>query len=207
MQTQSNPPSSRNHCAAMRRIARHVGIGALFLVAGAALPACTEASAAPDEAELAERVAALEAKEDIRAILLAFSQVVDDSDPAALPGLAPVLHSDFVLDAIDFDGKKHHFEGLDGVIEGFGPIMLAADANLMPSAIDVQLDGDTAHARFKFANSVKPPPQLNLDVSAKVLLFAANSATFVHEDGAWKLRSFELVHTLAYPGSVADLQP
>jgi hypothetical protein len=170
----------------------------------AGLPACTEAQAAADEAELAERVAALESKEEIRAILHAFSQVVDASDPAALPGLAPVLHRDFVLDAIDFDGKKFHFEGLDGVVEGFGPIMLAADANLMPSAIDVVLDGDSARASFKFANSVKPPPQLGLDVGVKVLLFAANAATFVREDGTWKLLSLELVHSLAYPGSVVQ---
>src|SRR5690606_15733703 len=120
---------------------------------------------------------------------------------------APVLHDDFVLDAVDFDGQKHHFEGLDGVIDGFGPIMLEADANLMPSAIAVELDGDTAQAHFKFANSVKPPSQLGLDVSVKVLLFAANSATFEREDGAWKLRSIELIHTLAYPGSPAQLQP
>lgn len=180
---------------------------ALVLVAGVALPACTEAAAAEDDADLEDRIAALESKEEIRAILLAFSQVVDDADPAALPGLAPVLHDDFVLDAIDFDGQKHHFEGLDGVVDGFGPIMLEADANLMPSAIAVELDGDSARARFKFANSVKPPSQLNLDVNVKVLLFAANSATFVREAGAWKLLSFELIHTLAYPGSAAQLQP
>lgn len=175
---------------------------ALALAAAVALPACTEAQAAPDDDDLAERVAALESKEEIRAILHTFADVVDASDPAALPDLAPVLHSEFVLDAIDFDGKKFHFEGLDGVVDGFGPIMLEADANLMPSDIDVRLDGDTARARFKFANSVKPPPQLGLDVGVKVLLFAANSATFVREDGAWKLMSLELVHSLAYPGSV-----
>lgn len=188
------------------RPARRAGALALVLAAAAAVPACAEARAADDD-DLAERVAALESKEEIRGILHAFSQVVDASDPGALPGLEPVLHRDFTLDAIDFDGKNFHFEGIDGVITGFGPIMLEADANLMPSAIDVKLDGDAAQATFKFANSVKPPPQLGLDVGVKVLLFAANSATFVREDGAWKLRSLELVHSLAYPGSVAGPQP
>ncbi len=178
---------------------------ALLLLAAATAPACDEAQAADDD--LAERVAALESKEEIRGILLAFSQVVDASDPTALTGLEPVLHRDLALDAIDFDGKHFHFEGLDQVITGFGPIMLEADANLMPSAIDVQLAGDTAQATFKFANSVKPPPQLGLDVGVKVLLFAANSASFVREDGTWKLRSLELVHSLAYPGTVPDMQP
>lgn len=152
--------------------------------------------------EFERRIDALESKEEIRSILLAFSRAVDGSDPAALSALAPKLHREFVLDAVDFEGHKLHFEGLDGVIAGFGPIMVAADANLMPSAIDVTLDGDTASASFKFANSVKPPPQLGLDVRVKVLLFAANAATFVREDGAWKLLSIELVHSLAYPGAL-----
>ena len=197
MRSQRHPSKPPSQTPAPRAVA-----WALALVAVAGLPACTEAQAALDD-DLADRVAALESKEDIRAILHTFSRVVDASDPAALPDLAPVLHSDFVLEAIDFEGNELRFEGLDGVVEGFGPIMLAADANLMPSAIDVVLDGDTAHASFKFANSVKPPPQLGLDVGVKVLLFAANSATFVREDGAWKLLSLELVHSLAYPGSLA----
>lgn len=201
---------SNHRPAPLSRPARRALALTLALAAGAALPACAEAQAAPDDAELADleaRVDALESKEEIRAILLAFSQVVDASDPTALPGLSAVLHRDFVLDAVDFDGQQHHFEGLDGLIDGFGPIMLEADANLMPSAIDVALDGDAARATFKFANSVKPPPQLGLDVDVKVLLFAANSASFVREDGSWKLRSIALDHSLAYPGSVPAPQP
>lgn len=189
-----------------RRPIGRLGGLALLLLATVAAPACDEAQAADDDG-LADRVAALESKDDIRGILHAFAQIVDDADPSALAALKPALHADFVLDAIDFDGKKLHFEGLDGVITGFGPILLAADANLIVSAIDVHLDGDAAQASFKFANSVKPPPQLELDVGVKVLLFAANKATFVREGGAWKLRSLELVHSLAYPGSIADLTP
>ncbi len=180
--------------------------GVLALTTAAAAPACADVQAA-EEDDLAERVEALESREEIRGILHAFSQVVDAADPAALAGLEPALHPDFVLEAIDFDGKEFRFEGLDEVISGFGPIMLEADANLMPSAIDVALDGDAARATFKFANSVKPPPQLGLDVDVKVLLLAANTANFVREGGAWKLRSLELVHSLAYPGAVAALQP
>lgn len=195
------------HPATVGRRARSLAALSLALAVAGALPACTEAQAASDEADLEARVEALESKEEIRTVVHAFSQVVDASDPTGLTNLAPVLHEDFVLDAIDFDGKKFHFEGLDEVMTGFGPILLEADANLMLSAIDVSLDEDTATARFKFANSVKPPPQLGLDVDVKVLLFAANTATFVREAGAWKMRSVELVHSLAYPGTVADLQP
>lgn len=199
MQRIHTPTNSR------RPIGRLGGL-ALLLVATIAAPACDEAQAADDDS-LADRIAALESKDDIRGIIHAFSRIVDAADPSALAALEPALHADFVLDAIDFDGKKLHFEGLDGVIKGFGPILLAADANLMVSAIDVHLDGDAAQASFKFANSVKPPPQLELDVGVKVLLFAANEASFVREGGAWKLRSLELVHSLAYPGAIADLKP
>ncbi|WP_170319591.1 nuclear transport factor 2 family protein [Polyangium spumosum] len=157
----------------------------------------------PDLASLEARISVLEAKEEIRSTLLAFAAVVDSADPERLPDLLPSLTDDFVLDAVDFNGQVHHFEGVVEVLTGFGPIMKDADANLMPSAIDVELDGDTAYASFKFANSVKPPPQLDLPVDEKVLLFAANSAVFHKKNGAWKLASFELLHSLAYPGSLA----
>lgn len=156
-----------------------------------------------DQASLEQRLEALEAKEEIRTALLQLSAVVDSSDPARLNELLPVIADDIVLTAVDYDGVEYRFEGVDGLITGYGPIMKDADANLMPSAIDVELDGDTAYASFKFANSVKPPPQLNLPIDEKVLLFAANSATFRKEDGVWKLTSFELLHSLAYPGSLA----
>ncbi len=162
-----------------------------------------EAEADPDpDTTVLGRLAKLEAREDIRTTLLRFSAVVDSSDVDALPDLAPRIADDFVLDAIDFDGATHHFEGMDGLLDGFGPIMVDADANLMPSAIDVEVDGDYATATFKFANSVKPPPQLELEVDVKVLLFAANTATFHYEDGIWKMTSIELYHSLAYPGAL-----
>lgn len=154
-------------------------------------------------ADIQQRLEALESREEMRTTLLAVSAVVDSSDPSLLPDLVPYLTDDFVLDAVDFDGVAHHFEGADGLVNDFGPIMKDAKANLMPSAIDVELDGDMAYATFKFANSVKPPPQLNLPVDVKVLLFAANTATFRREGGAWKLASFELLHSLAYPGSLS----
>ncbi|WP_437763810.1 nuclear transport factor 2 family protein [Sorangium sp. So ce281] len=180
-------------------------IAAAGVFAGCEPAAETSAELPENEPELASielRLSTLEAKEEIRTILLAVATVVDSADPARLDELVPHLTEDFVLDAVDFDGVVHHFEGVDGVTTGFGPIMKEADANLMPSAIDVELDGNTAYASFKFANSVKPPPQLNLPVDVKVLLFAANSAVLRKENGAWKLASFELLHSLAYPGSL-----
>lgn len=156
-----------------------------------------------DQASLEQRLEALEAKEDIRTTLLQFSAIVDSSDPARLNEVVPVLADDFVLDAIDYDGAVYHFEGADGLLNDYGPIMKDANANLMVSAIDVEIDDDMAYASFKFANSVKPPPQLNLPVDEKVLLFTANSATFRNENGTWKLVSLELLHSLAYPGTLA----
>lgn len=179
---------------------------ALLLSLLPTLAACTEADAGPtDDASLEARVELLEAKEDIRSTLLAFAMIVDNADPAALSGLGPKLHANFTMDVVDFDGGEFHFEGLDGLVEGFGPIMVSAQANLAPSAIAVEIDGDHATAFFKFINSVKPPPELGLDVGEKVLLLAANTSTFVREDGVWKLESVELIHSLAYPGTIAGI--
>jgi hypothetical protein len=66
----------------------------------------------------------------------------------------------------------------------------------------VDVDGDGATASFKLVNSVEPPPELGVDVDEKVLLMADNTATFVRVGGVWKLASIELVHTLAYPGTL-----
>ncbi|PRP90720.1 hypothetical protein ENSA5_61540 [Enhygromyxa salina] len=171
-----------------------------------ALSACNEAEAAGDEdTAVEERLDRLESKEELRSILLGFAAVVDNSDPSALMGLAPRIHPNFTMDVVDFDGGEFHFEGVEGLVEGFGPIMLSAQANLAASAISVELDGDNATASFKFINSVKPPPELGLPVDEKVLLLAANTVTFAREDGVWMLESLELIHSLAYPGVVAGI--
>lgn len=169
------------------------------------LGACDDTSADTDDGALEVRVEQLESREEIRSLLLGFAQVVDNADPSALSGLSARIHADFSMDVVDFDGGEFHFVGLPGLVEGFGPIMLSAQANLAPSAIAVELDGDHATAFFKFVNSVKPPPELGLDVDVKVLLLAANTATFVREDGVWKLESLELIHSLAYPGNIAEI--
>lgn len=193
----SNPSSSRAH-----RMIRATGVALTLSLSPMLLASCTEAEAADNEADLEARVEALEAKEEIRAVLLGLAQVVDNSEIAGLEGLEPRIHTNFTLTAIDPAGGAHVFEGYEGLIEGYGPIMVAAQANLATSAIAVELDGDNATATFKFANSTKPPPELGLDVDEKLLLFSANTATLVREDGLWKLESLELAHSLAYPGSL-----
>jgi hypothetical protein len=148
------------------------------------------------------RVEALEAKEEIRAMVLRFAEIVDDADRPGLVALAPTLHSSFRMDVVDFTGAELHFVGAHGLVEGFGPIMVAAQANLAVSAIAVELDGDRATATFVLVNSVVPPPELGVPVGETVLLLAENESTFVREGGVWKLAAVELVHTLAYPGEL-----
>lgn len=168
--------------------------------------ACTEAEAADNDVEALEaRIDELESKEEIRSILTTFASIVDNADIEALSNLGPRVATDFSMDVVDFDGGVYHFEGVDGLVDEYGPIMVSAQANLAPSAIAVEIDGDNATASFKFINSVKPPPELNLDVDEKVLLLAANTVTFVREGGVWKLQSVELIHSLAYPGTIPGL--
>ncbi|MFO7566795.1 MAG: nuclear transport factor 2 family protein [Enhygromyxa sp.] len=152
--------------------------------------------------KIEDRVAQLESREQIRSTLLEFAAVVDSGERARLAELGPKLHAEFSMDVIDFAGGEHRFVGLEELVEGYGPIMASAQANLAASAIAVELDGEQARATFKFINSVLPPPELNLDIEEKVLLFAANTAIFVREGEAWKLKSIELDHTLAYPGTL-----
>ena len=202
MNTTSNTvptPCSSSSRGCVRKLAATL----LLSLSPLALSACddAEAAAGPDAA-LEERLEHLEAQEEIRSTLLSFAMVVDAADPSALTSLAPKIHPNFTMDVVDFDGGEFHFEGIEGLVEGFGPIMLSAQANLATSAIAIEIDGDNATAFFKFINSVKPPPELGLDVNEKVLLLAANTATFAREDGVWKLESIELLHSLAYPGVI-----
>lgn len=197
--TQTSPPIRA------RRLARAAGISLLLGLSPIVLSACAEAEAAEEQSDLEARVEVLEAKEEIRSMLLGFSQIVDNANVSALAGLEPRIMANFSMDVIDFDGGEFHFDGAEGLVDGFGPIMISAQANLAPSAIFVEVDGDNATAFFKFINSVKPPPELGLDVDEKVLLLAANTATFVRVDGVWKIESLELIHSLAYPGVVAGI--
>lgn len=153
------------------------------------------------------QIRSLESREVIRDTLLKLSAVIDSGDPRLLAELVPIIADDFVMVAIDFgEGGQRDtlvFEGRDELMSGFGPILLEAQANLLPSAIRVDF-ADEAHATatFKFANSVRPPSALGEDVDEKVLLFAAITTEFRFEDGLWRLVHLELDHSLAYPGAL-----
>ncbi|MFO7567585.1 MAG: hypothetical protein R6X02_33380 [Enhygromyxa sp.] len=195
-------PAPRNH-----RLARSFKAALLLPLLPVLLSSCTEAEAAETDeiAALATRVDELESKEELRSVLMGFAKIVDNADIGALSNMGPRIAADFTMDVIDFDGHDFHFEGVDGLLDEYGPIMVSAQANLAVSEIAVDIDGDLATASFKFINSVKPPPELNLEVDEKVLLLADNTAIFVREDGLWKLQWIELVHSLAYPGSIPGL--
>jgi hypothetical protein len=195
-------PANRNH-----QLVRKLGAALLLPLLPTLLNGCTEAVAAETDelAALEARIDELESKEELRSILMHFARVVDDADLSALSNLGPRVASDFTMDVIDFDGGVFHFEGVDGLINEYGPIMVSAQANLAVSEIRVEIDGNHATTSFKFINSVKPPPELDLQIDEKVLLLADNTVTFVREDGIWKLQWVELVHSLGYPGTVAGI--
>lgn len=176
-----------------------VGLLALGTISG-----CEDAAAADSNTPSAveQRLEMLETKEAIREAVLQFAHIVDTEDEAALEALAPNIHPDFEMRVVDFVGAEHKFVGYDGLISGYGPIMVIAGANLAVSQIGVQVDGDIATASFKFINSVKPPPQLGIPVNEKLLLLAANTAVFVKTNSGWQLEKLELIHSLAYPGEL-----
>lgn len=165
---------------------------------------CDEASAEPidDDSMILERLAQLESKEEIRTTMLKFSQVLDAADIEGLKALGPRFQEDIELNAIDFDGTSHNYVGMQELVDGYMPILVSSPPTLSPSAIDVEIDGDTATAYFKFTTSIVPPPQLGLGTDQTLMLFAANSVDFAYEDDTWKISSITLAHSLAYPGSL-----
>jgi hypothetical protein len=199
---QRNPSMAR---ARMRRFSYAAGITLLLGLAPVVLAACARTVRTSDVVGLEARLKTLqilEDKEEIRSMLLEFADIVDEADVSALAALEPKLHEGFRMRVVDFAGTEYHFIGAQGLVEEYGAIMSSAQANLATSAIAVEIDGDHATASFTFVNSVEPPPELGVDVDEKVLLMADNTATFVREGGGWKLASIELVHSLAYPGTL-----
>jgi hypothetical protein len=196
--------TSSIHASTSRGTATIASFALLTVLGFGILPACADAAAAETGSTTAmeQRLEALETKEAIREAILEFAHIVDTEDEVALEALAPKLHTDFELRVVDFVGMEHKFVGYDGLISGYGPIMVIAQANLAVSEISVKLDGDTATATFKFINSVKPPPQLGVPVNEKLLLLAANTAVFIKTNGVWQLKNMELLHSLAYPGEL-----
>ncbi|HFE45819.1 MAG TPA: hypothetical protein ENJ18_10080 [Nannocystis exedens] len=203
-QTHTLSSDDRNPSFFGRRLAQRatlaLGLGALTLSA----VGCDEASAdsIDDESMIEERLAALESKEEIRTTMLKFSQVLDAADIEGLKALEPRFQEDIELNAIDFDGTSHHYVGMQELVDGYMPILVSSPPTLSPSAIDVEIDGDTATAYFKFTTSIVPPPQLGLGTDQTLMLFAANSIDFAYEDDTWKISSITLAHSLAYPGSL-----
>jgi len=190
-----------------KALLRVAGASIVLSVAGVCIASCAQSDGSEADAELAARVDLLESKEEIRSLLLGFAEIVDEADVEGLAALVPRLHRGFRMDVVDFTGAEHRFVGAKGLVEGYGPIMVAARANLAASAIAVEIYGDRATASFDFVNSVQPPAALGLAVEQKVLLLADNTATFVREDGVWKLATLELVHSLAYPGTLPAAGP
>ena len=149
----------------------HDDLDVFELQIGEARVAAEDAMAAAEA--VGARVEELESKETIRSILLAFTAAIGTADVASLEVLLPWISEDVTLSVVEFgpDPETQVFEGHDGLLTGFGPIIEEAQANLMPSAIDVGIQGDRAAAQFKFANSVVPPLGINDEIDVKVLLF------------------------------------
>lgn len=172
---------------------------ALAAVLGPVLLACS-----PSDRLLEARVEALESKEEIRAIVHQLAAAIDSADPKALRALAPIIHEDFRFEATDFLGNEFRFEGFAGLVQGFGQVIVSVEPNIITSTIATEVEGTHATATFKFANSLRPPPALglNLGIEDKILLFAEVKATFLRESEIWKLYSLQIVHTLAYPATL-----
>jgi len=198
----SKTPTYVKYSIAAQRVGRTLRAAGMALLT---LLAPSLVGCGPEGRLLERRVEALEAKQEIESIVHRFARAVDQADPTALRTLAPVIHEDFRMDVTDFLGQEVRFDGYDELVQGFGQVIVAVAPNVATSAIMTEVDGTHATALFKFINSVQPPPALglNLGIEDKVLLFAEVKATFLREAEVWKLYSLRVVHSLAYPGSLA----
>ena len=183
-----------------RQLGRVLAVGLLCL-SPVLLASCGKTKTT-DKTNVDSRIVELESKESIRSTWLDFNKAADSGDPAELASLGPVLDSQFTRDMTDFQGTPHHFEGAQGLVQGYGALMAAMDADIVPGSIDVNLDVDSATAQFKTISSVKPSPELGLQPDERVLVICNHTATFMRADGRWRLRSIKTYSALAYPGTL-----
>jgi hypothetical protein len=174
---------------------------ALLSVSPVLLTGCPKGQM-PEKPDYETRFVDLESKEEIYSTILDFTKAADSGNPAQLATLSDRLEPDFTLDMTNFDGNKEHFDGPQGLVQGFGPMLAESDANIVPGAIGVELEGNNATAEFDFISSVKPGPEYNLQPEARVLIICDGTATFVREGKRWRMSSMTIDSRLAYPGSL-----
>lgn len=146
--------------------------------------------------ELEARLVTLEAKEEIRSVLMDLAQLVDEALLSGLAKLEPRLHASFAMRVVDLAGTERRYVGARGMVDAYAPIMASGRAKLIASTISVDVDGDRARAYFKLAGSVSSSPELGLPVGRRFLLVSGHSALLRREGGVWKLTSLELVHAM-----------
>lgn len=159
------------------------------------------------QVELEARLAAIEAKEEIRSVLTDLARIVDEALLSGLSKLEPRLHPSFTMRVVDIAGAERRLVGLEGLIDGYSPLMASGRAHLLWSAISVALDGGRATASFNLAGAIEPSPALGLPAGPRVLLVSANTARLIREGGVWRIASLELVHSMAYPETKPMAKP
>jgi hypothetical protein len=157
-------------------------------------------SRARAQVDFEARFEAIEAREELRSVLTDLARIVDAGLVSDLSKLRPRLHASFTMRVVDIAGTERRLVGVEGLVDGYSPMMAPGRGRLIWSAVSVDLDGDRATAWFKLAGAVEPSPKLGLPAGPRVLLMSANTARLMREGAVWKLASLELIHSMAYPG-------
>jgi hypothetical protein len=142
------------------------------------------------------RLITLEAKEEIRSVLMELARLVDEGLLSGLSKLEPRLDAGFAMRVVDLAGTERRYVGAKGMVDAYAPIMASGRSKLIASAISVDVAGDRATASFKLAGSVSSSPELGLPVGRTLLLISGHSATLRREGGVWTLMSLELAHAM-----------
>lgn len=170
---------------------------------------------ADEENDISNRIAVLEAKEQIRAQLHAIVNALNSSfiygatDP--LEPIAAMLHPEIVLSttppsvSLQPNPETVTFSGKNQVIEEYGQHVVAViKPNILVSSMDVKLlMTDSAEANLRFASSVILPSGCLLDTPEciNVLMYVDVFVSF--ERGAqqiWQATHIDLVHHIVHGG-------
>lgn len=185
------------HTSRSRRFAR----AASFALAATLAPGLLTACATPGVMDPV--VSTLNAKEQVRSILLEVTDVVDRGDASRLAQLAPNVAPNFSLTVINLLGNELRYEGLNQVIAGFNQILVSVDRYVAPSAIAVEVSGDNATAMMTMISAGTVPAGLDPDLQPgqRALLYVDVRADFRREGERWILTSMRADQDIVLRGA------
>jgi len=153
---------------------------AAVCLAATALALAGSAFAATDVESLAARVQALEDREEIRELLLAYGRALDSRDFIAFSDLFAEEEGEWMGGLGSAKGRKAIFELMDASIGHNAPRTGPGSYHVFSNE-QIEVDGDHASATTKWIFVMQSD-----DASPRWVYLGHYDDTFVREDGRWR---------------------